>query len=226
MENAIYETTTTAGMLAGMLQFCGKKDPRKALNGVYLCASPNGAPMMVATNGNILGAMPLDAGDAAPSVPVVIPIDLIAKIKTTPRNGGDAVKITVEYYGEESVFTTLEHNGATFSQAHDRQRFPEFWRIVPTETSGEVGQFASHLLSAFTKAAGYFMEKAPTGYEVFIAHNGRNGAARVYIPAVPEFVGVIMPYKNDNVESGIDDALPFWAREQDAETQAAMRKVA
>lgn len=225
MENTIYKATTTAGMLAGMLQFCGKKTLRRAINGIYLGASPNGAPMMAATNNLMLGAMPLNASDAAPPMPVVIPVELIAKIKTTPRNGGDAVKITVKYYNEENVLTTLEHNGSTFSQAHNREQFPEFWCLVPTETSGEVGQLAPHLLSAFVKAAGHFMGKAAAGFELFVAHNGRTDAARVYIPSVPDFVGVIMPYRAGDGD-GIDDALPFWAREKDSEFQAGIPKAA
>jgi len=215
-----YETTTTAGTLAGMFQFTAAKDPRTYLQGVHVCTAPNGGPMFAATDGHLFGAMPGNPNDAGPVDAFTIPNDLLKQIKTTPRNGGDVVRIRVEWATESGaqVSITLEHNGATYTQGATVHPWPDFWRIVPRTVSGAPGQIAPPLLSRFIKATGFLQGRPANGYELHVFHNGETGAARVAILPVPDFVGVVMPYQNKKAPAL---ALPEWATDKTQAQKAA-----
>ena len=215
-----YETTTTAGTLAGLFQFTAAKDPRQYLQGVHVCTAPNGGPMFAATDGHLFGAMPGNADDAGPVDAFTIPNELLKQIKTTPRNGGDVVRIRAEWADDDGgALITLEHNGATYTGHALDKRWPDFWRVVPATVSGEPVQIAPPLLSRFNKATGFFQGRPSNGYELHVFHNGEHAAARVVITSVPDFVGVVMPYHSKNVAPAL--ALPEWATDKSQAQKAA-----
>lgn len=109
-------------------------------------------------------------------------------------------------------------------------KFPEWRRVVPSETTGIVSQFNSDYMGDFGDVARILGKKWPM---VSISHNGgktytdkagdtkkeRDGGALVTLPDYPEFVGVVMPCNAGDVPT----KAPAWAFDdlQPAELQAA-----
>jgi DNA polymerase-3 subunit beta len=70
-------------------------------------------------------------------------------------------------------------------------KFPDYMRVIPDKTSGEVGQFDAEYIYAFAqvnKALG-----ASKSGLVKIDHNGGSAVALVHLSADDNFVGVLAP---------------------------------
>ena len=77
-------------------------------------------------------------------------------------------------------------------------KFPNWRRVLPRETSKEPGYFDPELLAKFIKVAKAFGKKPD---EINLHQNGTSAAA-LTINDIENFLGVVMPMRNDSVYTG------------------------
>ncbi len=194
--------------LAAVLNLAAKKDIRYYLNGVQVEAGES-ETRCIATDGHVLGATRADAVNGmggAPLLSVLIPRDVLEiAVKANKGKGG----VNICHTGGKWEIVTL---CGTYGFTPIDGRFPEWRRVIPSEPSGQIGQFNPELLAMFCKAGKALGTKAP----VHIDHNGDSGAL-VTLDGCNEFVGVIMPIRQTNrVAAEVE-----WATEYPAAPLAA-----
>jgi DNA polymerase-3 subunit beta len=176
-----------------MLQFAAKKDIRYYLNAICFEVGANGG-RMVATDGHILGCMDIGASLADPVTETqcgIIPREVFEKIKKPKRGEEHVLQITVSPTDAGGQFTVKDGFAVYQGELIDA-RFPDWRRVVPTEFSGEAGQFDADLLARL-KAAHLELNGSCSPA---LMHSGQSTAcARIggdtYIAAV------IMPIRSD-----------------------------
>jgi DNA polymerase III sliding clamp (beta) subunit (PCNA family) len=181
------ENTINVETLRALLPLAAKKDIRRYLNGVYIDFQAD-KTVYVATNGHALGLY-TEAVENEHTFSITIPSDVVKQLKLMPRTGkwGDlifnpeanAARIVNPGAGQDFGFTPLDG------------KYPDFTKVVPTETSGEVAQFDVDLLSLFAQVNKAFGAKHPG--RIKIDHNGERGAL-VHLSR-DGFTGVIMPVR-------------------------------
>ncbi len=176
-----------------------KEQVRYYLNGVAVQAGPRGL-YLVATDGHRALAF-RQSGDDLPEVNIIIPADIIAGIK--PPKGVDIVYLTKE---SESRWR-IDYCGASISFAPIDGTFPDWRRIVPKETSGELAQFDPAYIGDFAKVAKALGANAKAG--VKISHNGPGPALVTFGDDIDGF-GLLMPTRA-NYGSTIWQTAPEWS---------------
>ncbi len=168
--------TITKEQLQTVALFAAQKDVRYYLEGIYVKAH-NGAALMVAVNGHMMGILRLELGedDQAPEGEgIIIPNEAIAlAIKATKK--GHKIEITPTSIGAISYKPIDGH-------------YPDFMRVVPKELDGVLAHFDPEYTMAFKKAAVLI----GSNY-IQIMHNS-TGASLVHI-GNENFVGVLMPMR-------------------------------
>jgi DNA polymerase III sliding clamp (beta) subunit (PCNA family) len=182
MENTINIEVTRA-----LLPLAAKKDIRRYLNGVYVDFQAD-KTAYVATNGHALGRY-VEAVDNEHTFSVIIPVDVVKQLKPvrgTAKWGdlsfnpeANTARIVNPGAGQDFGFTPLDGI------------YPDYTKVIPSETSGEAAQFDVELLSLFAQVNKAFGAKHPGWIKV--DHNG-NAGAMVYLSR-DEFLGVIMPVR-------------------------------
>lgn len=159
--------------------------------GIVLCAT-DGKRMIVARQKYMDGD---DAPDGvireAPALNIIVPRDLIAKIKTTRRSSE---------YGEllfDAGKVTITHDGVTIAGNVIDGTFPDYKRIIPATTDGKPGQYDPAQLMTFAKAGALV-----DGFKVPTLHYNGDAPALVTIKIKHEkdafeIFGVLMPYRAD-----------------------------
>ncbi len=207
------------------------EETRYYLKGVFVEFGPDGI-LMTATDGAKLihlrqpyqddtGAN-VDLTPAAPLPGVIIPSDLIAKLKiriktlTLAKLTIDGLKLTFEYCGDVIGGTAIDGT------------YPNYRAVMPRDVSGESAQFDAAQLAAFTKARGELGLKKGVAGRFPVWHNGGN-------PALVDFahgtgftaIGVLMPVRSKAelapaMSLAALAASPLWFRETGASaTEAA-----
>lgn len=180
--------------LRAAVQFAATKDVRFYLVGVYVTKG-----RIVATDGTIMGVFeaPGAAGD------VILPLALVQQVLKAAKKAG---LVEVEIL-ESRVSMTV--GGATFSGALVDGKFPDYRRIIPTETSGEMAQFDLALIErAYAGVAAYYNVK-PNALR--LEHNGLAPAV-VWNPNDIGALGIIMPMRSDANAEELTARLR-WAKE-------------
>lgn len=188
------------------------EETRYYLKGVCVEHTPAG-PVFVATDGARLIAARhdwLDDTGAPPAfAPVIIPADLIKRVKVGRRDPNEAT-LTLDYRdGATCPHVTITHAGAAVTSGAIDGTYPDWRRVVPREpASGAVAQYDCDLLATFRDAmrqlAGGKTDALP-----IVAHNGDNPAIVDMGDAggrVQAF-GVLMPFR---VMRDVLTAAPAW----------------
>ena len=176
-----------------------KEQTRYYLNGVAVQAGPRGS-FLVATDGHRLLAFRQSADDTPP-VDIIIPADVIAGIKLN-KHVDDATLTR-----ESDTHWRIEYCGTAISFAPIDGTFPDWRRVVPKETTGELAQFDPAYVGDFAKVAKALGTNAKAG--VKISHNGGGPALVTFGDDIDGF-GVLMPTRA-NYGSTIWQTAPDWA---------------
>lgn len=187
--------------------FCvSSEETRFYLKGVF-AEYKNGALILVATDGHRLIAVHPNSNGPAPNRPefgIIIPSDVLARIKLGRRDTmGDLVceagQWALHYDGLKIGFTPIEGT------------FPDWRRIVPSETSGEAAQFNAAYLNDFAKAS----KMLGGDTRPVLAHNG-DGPGLVSFHSDIDAFGVLMPFR----ASIVPTKPPAWLYPAKAENES------
>ena len=183
MENTVNIEATKA-----LLPLAAEKDIRFYMNGVYIDFQVD-KTIYVATNGHILGVYTEDAENEH-TFTVIIPRDVVKQLK--PKKG------TAKW--GKLVFDPESNSGRVLNPANSQDlgftplggSYPDYLRVIPDKTSGEVGQFDAEYLYAFAQVNKALGASNPGVFK--LDHNGERGAALVHL-FDDNFTGVIMPIR-------------------------------
>jgi DNA polymerase III sliding clamp (beta) subunit (PCNA family) len=185
--------------LKALARFASKQDIRFYLMGVCVTQDCRGT-IIEATNGHMLGRLRLNSEPHETPKRVIIKLSDIDQLKGTKKTADDWLHFTVDgvkidVIGPDASMTLTALEGT----------FPDTDRVTPKilrDEDAKPASFNPEYLLAFMQAAEDLTGKKQTP-RVF--HQGNN-AALVALPAVDEFVGVIMPMREDSYGG----TLPQW----------------
>ncbi len=199
--------TIDHSIIKALLICAAKHDVRYYLKGVCVDARANGDVVLVATDGHRLLAYPVAVDNIEALAPgeYIIPREALEAVKpakagritlpiyidiVTAPNQPDPERVGVTIKGKTSITIT----GATSSvTAPIDGKYPDWRRIVPASTSGEIAQFNADYVSGF----GDVCKLLGGSYGPYINHNG--GAPAV-ITNLPGALGILMPLRVDGDE--------------------------
>jgi DNA polymerase-3 subunit beta len=196
--------TIDHSIIKALLICAAKQDIRYYLKGISVDARANGDVVLVATDGHRLLAYPVAVDNIEALAPgeYVIPREALEAVK--PAKAGritlpihidivtapDPERVGVTIKGK----TTITVTGATSAvTAPIDGKFPDWRRIVPASTSGELAQFNADHVSGFGDVCKLLGGK----YGPYINHNG--GACAV-VTNLPGALGLVMPMRMDGDE--------------------------
>ena len=178
--------------------FCvSKEETRYYLNGVYITYDM-GALISVATDGHRLAAFrhTLEQDVPLESFGVIVPLAIINGIKLNKAGSlgtlahVEGLKWSIEYNGQTVTFDAIDGT------------FPDWRRIEPKETSGEIAQFNMSYMADFAKMSKQLGKTTPNAN---IAHNGQ-GPALVTFGGEVDGSALLMPFR----DRGEAQPLPAW----------------
>jgi DNA polymerase-3 subunit beta len=196
--------TIDHSIIKALLICAAKHDVRYYLNGVSVDARANGDVVLVATDGHRLLAYPVAVDNIEALAPgeYIIPRETLEAVKpakvgrvtlpiqidiVTAPDQPDPERVGVTIKGK----TTITVTGATSAvTAPIDGQYPNWRRIVPASTSGEIAQFNADYVSGF----GDVCKLLGGSYGPYINHNG--GACAV-VTNLPGALGLIMPLRLD-----------------------------
>jgi DNA polymerase-3 subunit beta len=194
-----------------------KSDIRAYLNGVLVEVTENGR-FYVATDGHKLVVIRESRQETDAIGQWIIPRDVILNIKLQKAGRTvlefaeletDGAKAKIDYCGTGTVFSFVDG------------KFPDWRRVIPSKTSGEIAQFNPDYLVSIRDCAA-----ATVGigrYEgLSILHNGGN--ASLYQCNDHTFIAVIMPLRinpADVYKPVPDDLHLFWGLSKPLQAVAA-----
>lgn len=196
-------------------------ETRYYLHGVNIQTTPKGI-VLAATDGKrmiVARQKYADGADVpdgvireAPALNIIVPRDLIAKIKTT-RKSSDYAELL---FADGKVTLTLD--GVSVSSGVIDGTFPDYRRVIPATTDGALAQFDPSQLITFQKAAALV-----DGLPVPTLHHNGDAPALVTIKATDdrdafEIFGVLMPYRANADKPHVAWATTF---HNPAQSQAA-----
>ena len=204
-------------MLFRSLICAAKQDVRYYLKGVCVDARADGTVVLVATDGHRLLAYPVAVENIEALAPgeYVIPRELLEAVKpakagritlpihvdiTTAPSTPDPERAGVTIKGKTSITIT----GATTTVgAPIDGKFPDYRRIIPASTSGEVAQYQPDYISGF----GDICKLLGGQYGPYINYNGPSAAV---VSNLPGAFGLLMPMRLDG--DGLTyTGKPAWA---------------
>jgi DNA polymerase-3 subunit beta len=177
------------------------KDVRYYLNGVYVEATPK-ETRLIATDGHRLAAYRRKSDNKldAPMVDFIIPNEAFKQIKPSRKAHLDYLEIEIE----DGRYTLVNYaQGLRIGFMPIDGRFPDYRRVIPEKGNGQSAQFNPELLAGFQEAGKMLLNSKHA--IPYLEHNGNN-TARVCIKGLPTFVGAVMPYDSDKIQS---DPLPW-----------------
>lgn len=201
--------------LRAALHIAAKNDVRYYLNGVLIECSATES-RIVATDGHVLCAIKSEAPqqfEGEPMQSLIIPRDVVAKIKKPTRRAVLPSFVVLAYDGKTGTLT-VDGSPDTFRPIDGR--FPDWRRVFPKTVSGITGQYDPELMVRFSKASGEYCKGSAFAPIPAISHNLDADSPRASKAAVvtidrPEFIGLIMPCHLRNEIPA--DPVPAWARE-------------
>lgn len=189
-------------------------DIRQYLNGIYVEATSM-ETRIVATDGTVLSIQRADAkgdNEVGSVFTMIVPRAAIDKIKKHP------VLKTVEINNDGGAWGIVDghmRTGFTPTEGY----YPDYRRILPTQTSGETAQFDPALIAAFAKAAKILGATYKNLNQVVISHNGFDTpgnigrrTALVTLGHLTDYIGAISPLAG-NATGAVATHTPAWAFE-------------
>jgi len=195
--------------LKALSRFASKQDIRFYLMGVCVTQDRRGT-ILEATNGHMLGRLLVNVESHETPKRVIIKSSDIEKLKGTKKTAEDWLHFTVN--GQEIQVIAPD---STMMLTALEGTFPDTDRVTPKvlkDEDAKPANFNPEYLVAFTQAAEDLTGKKQTP-RVF--HQGKNPAL-VALPAVDEFVGVLMPMREDS----IGGTLPQWFQAEAVKPEA------
>lgn len=199
-------TDPTAALLA-LLHLAAKGDIRTYLNSVHVEASAR-EHFLVASNGQIIGAMRQEQGieEGPEAFTVQVPRAVVEAL----RKAGPSIQLRSPDGLDWTATDVL--TGSSHRWHADGPRYPDWRRAMPVRANGETAQFNPDNLMAVHKFSTAMGAKTAKNESAFlIAHNGEDGAL-VQVRGVPEFVGLLMPWRRAFVEKHLRMEPPSWVR--------------
>ena len=180
------ENTINIEVVRALLPLAADGDVRNYLNGVYVDFQVD-KTIYVATNGHMLGVYTEESANEH-AFNVIIPRDIVKQLK--PKKG-TAKWGTLVFDPEAKTGRILNPaNSQDFGFTPPAGVYPDYLRVIPDSTSGEVGQFNAEYLYAFAQVNKALGAINPGVFK--LDHNGERGAALVHL-FDDNFTGVIMP---------------------------------
>lgn len=210
-ENKHAKLRLTARLLPLVLPFMAKTDIRYYLNGINVRPHKAGGAIIVATNGHALGAV--HDRHAVCEHEVILRFD--ARMSQACAVGladerevvmvGDRLAI-VDKAGQEVYIQA--------GQPEIEGNFPRYERVIPkveTLQPGLLGTYSASVLAPAEKAALAAAKQSTgrstfSGMQFFNVNGDPNASAVIRLPVEPDFVGVLMPMRDDVLKS----ATPSW----------------
>lgn len=196
--------------LTALLNIAPKGDLRYYLCGVLVEMTAKDT-RYVACNGHILAVI-RDERDRQPEqMPgtVLIPreaIEMMGKVKM-PKGVGIEPKVELRYEAEPGKEARL--GNVCFLPIEGK--FPKYREVIPAAVSGEKGHYKPEYLMTFQRTASAAFGGGNSAYNEPLPEvweNGTQAAALVLINTHPNFVGVLMPFRQTS-----DGKAPAWAKE-------------
>lgn len=194
-----------------------KSDTRFYLNGVLIEVTENGR-FYAATDGHKLVVIREAKQETDAIGQWILPRDVILGIKL--QKAGRSVLETAEF-NQENGKASITYCGTETRFGLVDGKFPDWRRVVPSKTSGEVAQFNPDYLVAIRDCAAATVGVGKnTGLSIL--HNGGN--ASLYQANSPDFIAVIMPLRinaADVYKPLPDDLHLFWGLSKPLQAVAA-----
>lgn len=194
-----------------------KSDTRFYLNGVLIEITENGR-FYAATDGHKLVVIREARQETDTDGQWILPRDVIMGIKL--QKSGRSVLETAEF-NQENGKASITYCGTETRFGLVEGKFPDWRRVVPSKTSGEVAQFNPDYLVAIRDCAA-----AAVGIGKYsglsLLHNG--SGASLYQASSPDFIAVIMPLRINaaDVYKPVPDNLHlFWGPSKPLQSVAA-----
>jgi DNA polymerase-3 subunit beta len=178
---------TGAALKASLLQ-AAKQDIRYYLNGICI-ETHEKETRVIASDGHRLSVVrvPAENEGVAPGTQIIIPRSTVEVMKISRASLNHALTIEGPDAGGE-YRVTGGFGVAVFKAVEGR--FPDYRRVVPSETNGQPAQYEATYLVDMQKAATLLGSK-----RVYVRYSG-NGAAVVTCEKKEiDFVGVVMPQR-------------------------------
>jgi DNA polymerase-3 subunit beta len=199
--------TIDHSIIKALLICAAKQDIRYYLKGISVDARADGTLVLVATDGHRLLAYPVAVDNIEALAPgeYVIPREALEAVKpvkagrtvlpiqidiVTAPDTPDPERVGVTIKGKTSITVTGATSAVT---APIDGKFPDWRRIVPASTSGEIAQFNADYVAGF----GDVCKLLGGSYGPFINHNG---SAPSVVTNLPGALGLIMPLRLDGDE--------------------------
>lgn len=167
-------------------------DIRYHLESVYIEATPT-ETRVTATCGRCLGTInheTANGGIPDEGVRLIVPAAAIKAIPKRPIR--DALTLFIEPVSEARWSITWGDAGVLFRPIE--AKYPEWRKVIPESTSGNVAQFNPALIMKFSKVQKALHGAAADRHFPRVNHNGSEGAL-ITFDLVPKFTGVIMPIR-------------------------------
>jgi hypothetical protein len=192
--------------IAAIEIFAADQDVRHYLKGTAVWQAPDGAVILTATDGCVLGQLriaPVDGraveATLADTRRVILPAGLAKGMKSKTAL---AVVVTVDDAG--AYHWTVTNGPEVRSGACIDGTYPDVARVQPASVSGQAGMYNMGYLARIQKAADtLYGNRRGHGTLAALYQNGASGPA-VWV-AGEDLWGVIMPMRWDTVD------LPEWA---------------
>jgi len=189
------ENTLNLRVLRGLLPLAAKKDIRTYLTGVYVDFQAD-KTIYVAADRHVLGVY-TESSENENVFSVIVPGDVVKQVKLakyanlfygslvfTPGTGDDRILNP----GSGRILNPANDQDLGFKPV--AEVYPDYKRVIPADTTGEVGQFNVELLNAFMQVNKALGSGCP-GY-IKIDHNGPVAPALVHL-SDDNFLGVLAP---------------------------------
>ena len=176
------------------------KDIRFYLKGILIEATKTHTTL-VATDGHVLGVYKNEEENEIPQnkkYEFILPNDALKNLKASFLK--DEL-ISIEFEPDETSevnSVTIKSVSITLTTQTIDGKFPDFRRILPRETTNELGHYNFELLAKFIKVGKEFGVKP---HNIRLHQNGVRGAA-LTIDGIYNFLGVVMPMRNDSIYTG------------------------
>ena len=176
------------------------KDIRFYLNGILIEATKTHTTL-VATDGHVLGVYKNEEENEIPEetkFEFILPNDTLKNLKSAIIKGE---LISLEFEPDETSKVNsviIKSLSITLTTQTIDAKFPDWRRVLPRETTNELGHYNPELPARFIKVAKEFGKK-PDNINL---HQNGTSAAALTIEGIQNFLGVVMPIRNDSVYSG------------------------
>lgn len=222
-ENKHANLRLTAKLLPLILPFMAKNEIRYYLNGINVRPHSSGGAIIVATNGNALGA--IHDRNAVCEHEVILRFDTRMQQACAVGLSDDREIVMI---GDR--LAVIDKSGAEIYIQAGRPEiegnFPRYERVIPkTDTlhPGLLGTYSASVLVPAEKAALAASKQNSgrySGMQFFNVDGDPTKAAVIRLPMEQDFVGVLMPMRADPLKSGTPDWVPVLHAADAAATDA------